>query len=119
MFAPSMQSVAHALHSEPEQPWSVAKLATLAGLSRTSFAVQFQSLTGIPPMAYLTRIRMMKAIDCLERTNATLEVIASQVGYGSEAAFSIAFKREMGSSPGTYRKNRKRQSDHALSASLG
>jgi len=49
MFAPSMQSVAHALHSEPEQPWSVAKLATLAGLSRTSFAVQFQSLTGIPP----------------------------------------------------------------------
>lgn len=113
MFDPSMQAVAYALHIEPEQPWSVAKLATLAGLSRTSFAVRFQNLTGIPPLTYLTRIRMMKAVECLERTNATLEAVRSEVGYGSEAAFSIAFKREMGLSPGVYRKNtRAMREDH-------
>jgi AraC-like DNA-binding protein len=105
MFDPSMQAVAYALHVEPEQPWSVAKLATLAGLSRTSFAVRFQNLTGIPPLTYLTRIRMRKAAERLERTDATLEAVRSEVGYGSEAAFSIAFKREMGLSPGVYRKN--------------
>ena len=43
---------------------------------------------------------MMMAADLLERTDATLEEIAERTGYGSEAAFSTAFKREMGVAPG-------------------
>lgn len=104
LFDPVLRKAAEAIHFETAKPWTVATLADLSGLSRTSFAVRFQELTGMSPLAYLTQIRMLASIDLLERTNDTLDAIAVQVGYGSEAAFSTAFKREMGVSPGTYRK---------------
>lgn len=104
LFDPVLRKAAEAIHFETDKAWTVASLADLSGLSRTSFAVRFQELTGTSPLAYLTQIRMLNAIDLLERTNDTLEAIAVHVGYGSEAAFSTAFKREMGVSPGAYRK---------------
>jgi len=102
-FEPSLRAAAEAIHFEPGRPWTLAQLADLSGLSRTTFAVRFQSVAATSPLAYLTRVRMLKAVDLLERTTATLEAIAGQVGYGSEAAFSTAFKRELGVSPGAYR----------------
>ena len=72
-------------------------------MSRTSFSLHFAELTGLAPLAYLTRWRMIKAAQLLRRGNATLAEIAAQVGYGSEAAFSIAVKRAMGIAPGRYR----------------
>jgi len=108
LFDPVLRKAAEAIHFETRQAWTVAALADLSGLSRTSFAVRFQDLTGTSPMAYLTQVRMLNAIDLLERTNDTLEAIGRQVGYGSEAAFSTAFKRAMGVSPGAYRKGRPR-----------
>lgn len=106
LFDPVLRKAAEAIHFESDKAWTVATLAKIAGLSRTSFAVRFQELTGTSPLAYLTQIRMLDAIGLLERTNDTLEGIALQVGYGSEAAFSTAFKREMGISPGGYRKEK-------------
>jgi AraC-like DNA-binding protein len=104
LFDPSLRKAAEAIHFEYQRPWTIADLADLAGMSRTTFAVKFQELTGTSPLAYLTQVRMLDAIDKLEGTNQTLEAIAQQVGYGSEAAFSTAFKRELGLSPGAYRK---------------
>jgi AraC-like DNA-binding protein len=81
----------------------VAALAEEAHMSRTSFVVKFTETTGVSPFAYLTQVRMMNAIELLSTTTATLEEIAEQVGYGSEAAFATAFKREIGVAPGAYR----------------
>ena len=69
------------------------------------------------PLAYLTNHRMNKAADLLERTDATLEEIAELVGYGSEAAFSAAFKREMGMAPGSYRRVRNESPTDRLASS--
>ncbi len=106
LFDPSLRKAAEAIHFEYHRPWTIADLADLAGMSRTTFAVRFQELTGTSPLAYLTQVRMLDAIDRLESTSQTLEAIAQQVGYGSEAAFSTAFKRELGVSPGSYRKQK-------------
>ncbi len=106
LFDPVLRSAAEAIHFESRKPWTIEALADLSGLSRTSFAVRFQELTGTSPLAYLTQVRMLNAVDLLERTNDTLGAIALQVGYGSEAAFSTAFKRELGVSPGAYRKEK-------------
>jgi len=106
LFDPVLRRAAEAIHFESHRPWTIAGLAALAGMSRTTFAVRFQELTGTSPLAYLTQVRMLNAVDRLERTNDTLEAIARQVGYGSEAAFSTAFKRELGVSPGAYRRER-------------
>jgi len=105
-FDPSLRGVAELLHRFPEKPWTVAALAEEAYMSRTSFAVKFTETTGMAPFAYLTHVRMLNAIELLSTTTYTLEEIAERVGYGSEAAFSAAFKREIGVAPGAYRRSR-------------
>jgi AraC-like DNA-binding protein len=106
MFDGKLRGVAEALHHNPERPWTVADMAAEAGMSRTSFSLRFAQVAGVAPLAYLTNHRMMKAAELLEGTDATLEKIAERIGYGSEAAFSTAFKREMGMAPGGYRRTR-------------
>ena len=91
-----------ALHAAPARRWSVAAMATLAGMSRTAFAVRFKSSVGQSPMEYLTRWRMMLAADAMQRQGRTVASAALSVGYASEAAFSTAFKRLMGCSPRRY-----------------
>ena len=106
MFDQELHGVTEALHRSPERPWTVADMAAHAGMSRTKFSLRFAQVAGMAPLAYLTNHRMMMAADLLERTDATLEEIAERTGYGSEAAFSTAFKREMGVAPGSYRRTR-------------
>ncbi|MEZ4224214.1 MAG: AraC family transcriptional regulator [Polyangiaceae bacterium] len=92
------------IHAEPEQGWTVATLASKVGMSRSTFAGRFSELVGEPPLHYITRWRMQKAAALLREGRATLADIADRVGYDSEAAFSKAFKRWVGSAPGAYRR---------------
>jgi len=115
MFDRELRGVAEALQSNPERQWTVADMAAQAGMSRTKFSTRFSQVAGVAPLAYLTNLRMMAAADRLERSDATLEKIAESTGYGSEPAFSTAFKREMGMSPGAYRRKRKECPAPALS----
>lgn len=91
-----------AIHAEPARSWTVAGLAAVAGLSRTTFAERFRRITGQTPLGYLTRWRMLLAMDRLLAPDAVLAMIASEVGYRSESAFAAAFKRETGHSPRHY-----------------
>lgn len=60
-------------------------------------------------MHYLTQWRMQVASGMLRDTNAKLTEVAGSVGYDSEAAFSRAFKRVAGVSPGAWRRDRQVQ----------
>ncbi len=91
------------IHQQYHLPWSVASLAKEVGMSRAVFAARFKAHLGIAPMAYLTRHRLEQAQQKLQRPQAVMAKIAQEVGYSSEAAFSKAFKRTMGVSPGAYR----------------
>ena len=88
-----------AMHAEPARRWTLAALAQVAGLSRSSFAARFTATVGEPAMAYLTRWRMMLAADRLASGRMPVSAIAPAVGYDSESAFSAAFKRTLGHSP--------------------
>jgi AraC-like DNA-binding protein len=81
----------------------LADLAGQAAMSRTAFANRFRCLVGEPPMSYLQQWRMTLACTALRSTEAPLSEIAERVGYLSGTAFSIAFKRSLGVSPGRYR----------------
>ncbi len=94
------------IHEKPSAPWTVASLASAVGMSRSSFAVRFSELTQSTPLDYLTEWRMQEAQRLLGQSSKLLSEIASSVGYGSEAAFSKAFKRSTGQSPGHFRKGR-------------
>ncbi|MBC8143615.1 MAG: AraC family transcriptional regulator [Armatimonadetes bacterium] len=92
------------IHQQTNHPWTVAGLAERVNMSRTGFAVRFSKLAGVTPLDYLTKWRMEKAGDLLLQGEESLDTIAHRVGYESGAAFSKAFKREMGILPGLYRK---------------
>jgi len=54
-------------------------------------------------MQYLTEWRMQLAADLLRSTSLKLADIAERVGYGSDAAFSRAFRRHVGTWPAEFR----------------
>ncbi|MEP9380162.1 AraC family transcriptional regulator [Aquabacter sp. CN5-332] len=87
------------MHADPARRWQLADLARAAAMSRTAFATHFKSVAGIPPLTYLTEWRMRQADRALRRQGSSVAEVANTVGYGSEAAFSTAFKRVMGRSP--------------------
>ena len=92
------------LHDRPAEAWTLEKLSTEAGLSRSSLHERFVHFIGQPPMQYLTRWLMQLASGLLRETSAKVVEVALRVGYESEAAFSRAFKREVGASPGAWRR---------------
>ncbi len=94
-----------ALWREPAAEWTVNKLAKVAAMSRSAFAARFFALLSEPPMQHVTRVRMLVARDALAGERSTLSDVAERSGYRSEAAFSRAFKRVLGVSPGQVRKS--------------
>jgi AraC-like DNA-binding protein len=92
------------LQHQPAEPWTVAKLAADAGVSRAALARRFAATVGETPMAYLAGWRLALAADLLrQQPDTTIASVAHQVGYGSAFALSAAFKREFGISPQRYR----------------
>ncbi|BCS43932.1 hypothetical protein Pta6605_22630 [Pseudomonas amygdali pv. tabaci] len=91
------------MHQHPGRSWTVATLAHEARHSRSVFAQRFLEATGKPPLQYLTELRMRLALHSLSREQHSVEAVANQLGYGSLAAFSRAFKRTVGISPGAVR----------------
>lgn len=91
------------LQHNPAHGWTVAGLAEAVGVSRAALARRFTDLVGEPPMSFLTEWRLALAADLLAESDATIEAIARQVGYGSAFALSTAFKRHFGVSPRDHR----------------
>ncbi|MDE1959623.1 MAG: helix-turn-helix transcriptional regulator, partial [Xanthomonadaceae bacterium] len=63
-------------------------------------------LMGSTPMQYLMQWRMLLAANLLCRSDVPLARIAEDVGYRTDTAFSRAFRREYGTPPATWRRNR-------------
>src|SRR5215831_731619 len=78
-----------------------------AARSRCSaLAERFMKHVKVPPMHYLAQWRMQLASTMLDG-QAALAEIADAVGYGSEAAFSRAFKKTVGVAPAVWRATRR------------
>jgi AraC-like DNA-binding protein len=91
------------MHTEPAAPWGLEELARSAAMSRSTFARHFRAAAGMPPLTYLSRYRMLLAQRALRHNDTRIGALAADLGYASEAAFSNAFKREIGESPLHYR----------------
>jgi AraC-like DNA-binding protein len=92
------------LHGDPAARWTLAGLAAQAGASRSVLAARFAQFVGQPPMQYLMQWRMQLATRLLAEPGAPkVAAVAEAVGYGSEAAFSRAFKKCVGLAPAAWR----------------
>jgi AraC-like DNA-binding protein len=87
-----------ALHAHPESAWTIASMASMAGMSRARFAAHFRATVGMTPLDYLTRWRLILAQQKL-LAGQPMKLIASAVGYDSSSALARAFRRQLGCSP--------------------
>jgi AraC family transcriptional activator of mtrCDE len=107
-----------AMHRNADHRWHMETLAVLAGMSRTAFAASFSELVGVPPMHYVTTLRMRRAAALLRDPRNSVGAVAARLGYRSEAAFRRAFKRLEGSGPGALRRTERRGAA-LLTAAMG
>lgn len=103
MDEPGLGDALRALHADPARSWTVAEMAQVVALSRSTFARRFTEVVGVPPLQYLAQWRVALAKERLRDTYDSLAAIARSVGYGSEFSFASAFKRQVGIAPGRWR----------------
>jgi AraC-like DNA-binding protein len=103
---PRIEKAAALIRDQPTRPWTLPALAREVGMSRTLFATRFRAATGESPMRYLAKVRLSQAAGYLRTADLSIEMIAVRTGYGNNASLSKAFKRELGISPGAYRRTR-------------
>ena len=80
-------------------PIAVAELASLAGLSPSSFHEHFKALTATTPLQYQKDLRLLEARRLLMEGNHSVAGAALEVGYESPTQFSREYSRKFGNSP--------------------
>jgi AraC-like DNA-binding protein len=98
------------MHDDPGRAWQLGELAQSCAMSRTTFALHFKEIAGVPPFTYLTWWRMRLAERELREGKRTVSELSRTLGYSSESAFSNAFKRVNGVAPKRYRSAARRSS---------
>lgn len=106
MRDPRLGKAVTAVLDRPAARHSVAALATIAGMSRSSFAREFALAFGMSPMAFVARTRLHQAADMLRTTSVPVKVIAATIGFSSRSHFSRAFRTLYGVDPSAYRRGK-------------
>ena len=107
------------IHRSPARNWTIEELAREVGLSRSVLAERFADLVGMPPMHYLAKWRMQIASELLSGGSANIATVAAETGYGSEAAFSRAFKKMVGLPPAAWRRRPRHDALAPMARTLG
>lgn len=115
LYDEQLRGLLEQLHQRPEQGWTVESMAAVCGMSRAAFAGRFSEKMGESPVRYLTRIRMRRAQTLLAQGRLTMFAVAEAIGYTSEAAFSVAFRRWVGVPPATFRRRARGEMDASSS----
>jgi AraC-like DNA-binding protein len=92
-----------------KHPWKVPELARKVFLSESYFFAMTRRFFGESPQEMIRRFRVEHAVRLLHRTNLELKEIAVECGYANVYAFSKAFRKFTGRSPGYFRKSGSRQ----------
>ena len=87
------------LEDAPERLSSIEDLAQAAGMSPASLHRHFKAVTGLSPLQYQKRKRLMRAKNLLVFDRLGVAEVAKAVGYASAAQFSRDFSAYFGTPP--------------------
>ncbi|MEI8146343.1 MAG: AraC family transcriptional regulator [Alphaproteobacteria bacterium] len=85
---------------------SLVELAELAGLSQFHLCRAFKQATGLPPHRYQIKLRVERAKELLEASHLPISEIALAVGYDDQGQLARLFRKEAGTTPSQYRRDR-------------
>jgi transcriptional regulator GlxA family with amidase domain len=85
------------------EPISVARLSSTLAVSPKTLGRRIEAATGVSPVKFIQRRRLMRAAHLIETTSLSIDAIAEQVGYQDGTALRKLVKREFGTTPGALR----------------
>jgi transcriptional regulator GlxA family with amidase domain len=85
-------------------PISVADLASAVAVSPKTLSRRIVAATGLSPVRFLQRRRIMEAVHLIETTTMSVEAVAASVGYQDSTALRKIIRRELGTTPSTLRR---------------
>lgn len=100
----SLEPLQRWLEKNLHRPLTLAAMSRRAAVSPRTLNRQFREQTGTTPLQWLLRARTRRAQHLLERTDRSIEEVATMAGFGSSAAFRSRFRRVVGTSPAGYRR---------------
>lgn len=103
------KAVDYARQNADDNTITLEDVAVNAGFSIDYFNRIFMAHTGFTVMAYISYLRLKKAVRLLRTTDRSVLDIALEVGYDSHEGFAKAFKKRYGTSPSEYRVQKKGQ----------
>ncbi len=92
------------LRTHLAEPVTVADLADRSAMSPRTFARRFVASTGTTPLAWLTRERLRFAQRLLETSDAGVDLVAQESGFGSPDNLRKHFARTLRTTPQAYRR---------------
>lgn len=94
-----LAEVLRTLHTDYTRAFSVADMASIAGMSATAFHASFKAVTSMTPLQYLKNIRLHQARNMMLHDGLNASTAAFRVGYASPFQFSREYKRLFGAPP--------------------
>jgi AraC-like DNA-binding protein/mannose-6-phosphate isomerase-like protein (cupin superfamily) len=87
------------------RPLSLSQVCQLCGMSPSAFSAKFKQQVGKTFVEFRNQIRIKVAKDLLIKSEDKIVSVCQQVGFEDLSFFNKVFKKEVGVSPGEYRKN--------------
>ena len=100
----TVRAVQHLVESAPAGDHRLPALAAAAAMSVRHFARVFTEEVGETPGRFVERVRLEAARHALETSTDTLDVVASDCGFGSAETLRRAFQRQLNVAPDSYRR---------------
>lgn len=98
-FDPALRALEDFIHANIDRQLSLDELASAAGTSPRTLARRVEASVGMTPQRFVQRVRVARAAHLLETTRASVDEVATRVGYADAAAFRRIFRRHTGESP--------------------
>lgn len=86
---------------------TIEAIAKEAGMSKYHFIRVFRRTMGVTPHQYVLQWRLAKAREDIERADAPIIKIASDLGFSDQSHFGRLFKRRYGVTPGHFARTRR------------
>ena len=103
-YLPAVQSAIEYIESHLSEDLLSQMIASQIGFSQYHFHRIFTALVGESVKDYLRKRRLSVAADELRRSNTAILTIALRCGFDSQEAFTRAFGKVFGTTPGAYRR---------------
>ncbi|WP_420580369.1 helix-turn-helix domain-containing protein [Reichenbachiella sp.] len=109
LFSPQQYSFKSIIEAHLFEPLSLDGLATICGMSLSSFKRRFKEIFKESPAKYIKEQRLSKASDLLKDQHLSISEIAYTCAFSDVALFSNSFRQFFGQSPTDYRNEMKQR----------